>query len=122
MENLDLACASLGQQLATLDGVEDRLLTDALSVLEEQGVYACFLFLSDRGGAGGRRVREKCAEFLQRVPAGAALLGKGELFSALQALAEGPENLDKLLFVRDLLRQALVYGRYHAKSAEAGRR
>ena len=45
MQNLDLECAKLGRVLAELDGVVEKLLINALSVLEEQGIYACFLYL-----------------------------------------------------------------------------
>lgn len=117
MENLDLECAKLGRALAGLDKVDETILTDALSVLEEQGVYACFLFLNTRGGEAakaGRQICAKCAELLQGVPKGSALLGAGDVFTALQTLTK---ELDKLLFAKDLLRQALVYGRYHAKAS-----
>ena len=113
MQNLDVECANLGRALAQLDKVDDKTLTSALSVLEEQGVYACFLFLNAQGGPGGRKVSGKLAKFLQNIPEESPLLGTGDLFNALQALAG---DLDKLLFARDLLRQALVYGRYHAKA------
>ncbi|HZS70378.1 MAG TPA: hypothetical protein VFA13_00945 [Candidatus Acidoferrum sp.] len=116
MQNLDVECANLGRALAQLDKVDDKTLTSALSVLEEQGVYACFLFLNAQGGPGGRKVSGELAKFLQKVPKESPLLGNGDLFTALQALAG---DLDKLLFARDLLRQALVYGRYHAKAREA---
>jgi hypothetical protein len=116
MQNLDVECAKLGRELAQLDKVDDKTLTSALSVLEEQGVYACFLFLNAQGKDAGRNVSSKLADFLQKVPGGSPLLGNVELFTALQALAG---DLDKLLFARDLLRQALVYGRYHTKAREA---
>lgn len=116
MENLDLECAKLGRALAGL-GVGEKLLTNALSVLEEQGVYACFLYLAPEGHAG-ESIIKRCARFLEQVPPGAALLGAGDVFTALQTLAG---DLDKLLFARDLLRQALVYGRYHAKGDGGGK-
>ncbi len=115
MQNLDVECAKLGRALAQLDKV-DETLTRALGVLEEQGLYACFLFLNAQGGLTGRRVSSELAGFLQKIPADSPLLGNGEVFAALQTLAG---DLDKLFFARDLLRQALVYGRYHAKAKEA---
>ncbi|MCS7025734.1 MAG: hypothetical protein NZV14_13115 [Bryobacteraceae bacterium] len=116
MQNLDVECANLGRELAQLDKVDHKTLTSALGVLEEQGVYACFLFLNAQGGPAGQEVSGELAKFLQKLPAGSPLLGRGDLFTALQALAG---DVDKLLFARDLLRQALVYGRYHAKAKEA---
>lgn len=116
MQNLDVECAKLGRALAQLDRVDDKTLTDALSVLEEQGLYACFLFLNAQERNAGRKVSSELARFLRNVPAESPLLGNGDLFAALQTLAG---DLDKLFFARDLLRQALVYGRYHAKAKEA---
>lgn len=118
MENLDLKSAELGRALAGQKGVNDKLLTDALAVLEEQGVYAFFLFLSARGKQPGKVILEGCAKFLRETPATAPLLGNGELWEALQKLGR---NLDSLLFARDLLLRALVYGRYHVKARDAAR-
>jgi len=122
VQNLDLECAKLGQRLAGEDGIDEKLLNDALAVLEEQGVYAFFLYLKARGGQGPDRASAACAEFLRSVPQGSPLLGGGDVFSSLQRLSQ---NLDDLLFARDLLRQALVYGRYHVKAhgaSSGGRR
>lgn len=116
MENLDLKCAELGERLAGQQKVDEKLLNNALAVLEEQGVYAFFLYLKTRGGDGGESATRTCAEFLQGVPAGRPILGRGDVFQALQALGQ---DLDRLLFARDLLRQALLYGRYHAKARGA---
>lgn len=112
MRNLDLECAALGRNLAK--DTNEKVLTDSLSVLEEQGVYACFLFLQARGGDDGKKISKSCTDFLRKVPEGAPLLADGNVFEALKTLAQ---DLDKLLFAKDLLRQAFVYGRYHAKGS-----
>lgn len=113
MENLDLRCAALGKQLA--DKANEKLLTDALAVLEEQGVYAFFLYLKARGKDEGARVSEACRDFLKKTPQVQPLLAQptNDVFLELQTLAA---DLDGLLLARDLLRQGLVYGRYHAKA------
>lgn len=118
MENLELKCAELGKQLAEQPGVEETLLTDALSVLEEQGVYAFFLYLEARGRQPGRAISSSCAKLLRKTPTGSPLLTTDDMWQALQRLGE---DLDNLLFARDLLRQALIYGRYHAKARDAAR-
>lgn len=119
MQNLDVECAKLGRALALLDKVSEKTLTNALSVLDEQGLYACFLFLNAQGGQAGRSMSAEIAHFLQKVPKVLHLPHNGDLFTALQELAGDLENL---LFARDLVRQALVYGRYHAKAGEAKER
>jgi len=116
VQNLDVECAKLGQRLAEGDGVDEELVNDALTVLEEQGVYAFFLYLKARGREGANHVSTTCAEFLRSVPQGSPLLDGGDVFNSLQRLSQ---NLDDLLFARDLLRQALVYGRYQVKARGA---
>lgn len=113
-ENLDLACARAGQAIAEKPSKElEKLVTSALAVLEEQGVYALFLFLKTQGGKAAPTIEQKVREFLKTTPQQAPLLpDDGDVFALLQSMSE---DLDKLLLARDLLRQALVYARYHAR-------
>lgn len=117
MENLDLTCAELGRKLSGLEGINAKLLQDALTVLEEQGLYAFFLYLEARGKEPGKKVKDECHRFLQQTPEAKPLLSSSSinLFEALENLAR---SLDDLLFARHLLRQALVYARYHLKEKE----
>ncbi len=115
MENLDLECAKLGRELADLksDGkpIEEKVFTSALGVLEEQGPYACFLYLQAREGNAGHIITKRGTEFLGKVFGDNT--NARELLKFLQGLAS---DLDRLLFARDLLRQAFVYARYHVKA------
>jgi len=113
-ENLDLACAKVGKTIAERPSKElENIVTSALAVLEEQGIYALFLFLKTRGGSGAENVNEKIYEFLKVTPQQAPLLSdNADVFTSLQQMAT---NLDKLLLARDLVRQTLVYARYHAR-------
>lgn len=116
-ENLDLACARTGQAIAEKPSKElEKLVTSALAVLEEQGVYALFLFLKTLGGKAAPTIEQKVREFLKTTPQRAPLLsGDGDVFALLQSMSE---DLDKLLLARDLLRQTLVYARYHARGPQ----
>jgi hypothetical protein len=118
IQNLDVECAQLGSQLAeSVDERIEKVLTNALSVLEEQGVYAFFLYLHAREGDAGKRISKDCENFVRSLLPSAGPNAAAGLFPWLQELAKG---LDDLLFARDLLRQSLVYGRYHAKAKSAG--
>lgn len=122
VQNLDAACAKLGAKLASSSNKDtENSITKALGVLEEQGVYALFLYLHAREKQWGQTTSNELATFLRQNPSPQnALLGtnnNNDLFAALQTLAG---DLDKLLFARDLLHRALVYARYHAKAAQAG--
>lgn len=116
-ENLDLACARTGQAIAEKPSKElEKLVTSALAVLEEQGVYALFLFLKTRGGKAAPTIEQKVREFLKTTPQQAPLLsGDSDVFALRQSMSE---DLDKLLLARDLLRQTLVYARYHARGPQ----
>ena len=133
-ENLDLACAKTGQaivqnflkELEELKEFEklkklkklkelEKLVTSALAVLEEQGVYALFLFLETRGGKVAPTIVQEARKLLRETPRQPPLLsdnGNDDVFESLQSMSE---DLDKLLLARDLLRQALVYARYHTR-------
>ena len=116
-ENLDLACAKVGKSIAEQSSKElENLITSALAVLEEQGIYALFLYLNTKNI--GRTVSNRLYDFLRKTPQQSHLLEDGsDILSSLQKLGE---NLDNLLLARDLLRQTLVYARYHAKMHVAG--
>ncbi len=122
VQNLDAACAKLGANLASSGNKDtENSITKSLGVLEEQGVYALFLYLHAREKQWGQTTSKELATFLRQQPNQRnALLGattNNDLFAALQQLAG---DLDKLLFARDLLHRALVYARYHAKAAQGG--
>jgi len=110
-ENLDLACAKAGKTIAEHPSKElENLVTSALAVLEEQGVYALFLFLHSKGEIS---LCKKMYELLKETPQQAPLLiDREDDWKSLQQMAE---DLDKLLLARDLLRQSLIYARYHAR-------
>ncbi len=116
-ENLDLACAKLGKSIAESPSKElEKLVTSALGVLEEQGLYALSLFLNMRSDSGGEDVKQKICEFLKKTPQQAPLLSdNADVSTAFQQMAE---DLDKLLLARDLVRQSLVYARYHARVSQ----
>jgi hypothetical protein len=114
-ENLDLACAKVGKTIAEQPSKElENLITSALAVLEEQGIYALFLYLKAQGKDIGRTVSDNLHNFLKNTPQQSPLLSmdNNDIFAVLQKLGE---NLDNLLLARDLVRQSLVYARYHAR-------
>ena len=118
-ENLDLACAKAGKTIAERPSKElENLVTSALAILEEQGIYALFLFLKTRGGNEGKNISNPLYDFLKETPWQAPLLSdNADVFSSLQEMAK---DLDKLLLARDLVRQTLVYARYHARVPQKG--
>jgi hypothetical protein len=118
-ENLDLACAKEGKTIAETPSDDlHKVVTDALAVLEEQGLYALFLFL-DKAVSGkekkklAKNISQKLHVFLKMTPQQAPLLSdNADILTSLQQMAK---ELDNLLLARDLVRQSLIYARYHAR-------
>ncbi len=111
VENLDLACARVGYELSQKGKPNqlEKLLRNAEAVLEERGPYALFLYLDGQKDIG-RAVSQECVELLRRWR---LVDDDKDWRRALQALAQ---DLDSLLFARDLLRRALIYGLEHVKA------
>ena len=159
VQNLHVACATLGVKLGSSGNKDtENSITKALGVLEEQGIYAMFLYLVARedskfvpdliafmegwcGLKGGKQRYEswtKAKRKLDEVKKSAKspkdghrkevsqsveTATKDEMASReafFQTLCGYADNVDKLLFARDLLYRALVYARYHAKAAQIG--
>lgn len=120
IENLDIQCAILGEKLGK--SVDETFLTNSLSVLEEQGVYALFLYLDSRRKEWATGIKQECMHFLRTTPKTSPLIsrgdGKSNDYNELKVLSQ---DIDKLLLGRDLLRQGLVYARYHAKARSSER-
>ncbi|MEW6140413.1 MAG: hypothetical protein AB1733_19510 [Thermodesulfobacteriota bacterium] len=118
-ENLDLACAKVGRTIAKTPSDDlHKVATDTLAVLEEQGLYAIFLYL-ENAVSGARKkelakgISQELHKFLKVTPQQAPLLSdNADVFTSLQQMAK---DLDELLLARDLVRQTLVYARYHAR-------
>ncbi len=127
-ENLDLACAKVGKTIAEQPSKElekkelKNLITRALAVLEEQGIYALFLYLKAQGKNIkniGETVSDRLYDFLKETPRQSHLLENGpDVLSALQKLGE---NLDRLLLACELVQRSLVYARYHVRLREEER-
>ena len=157
VQNLHVACATLGVKLGSSGNKDtENSITKALGVLEEQGIYAMFLYLVARedskfvpdliafmegwcGLKGGKQRYEswtKAKKKLDEVKKSAKshkdrkgvrqaveTARKDEKASReafFQALCDYANDLDNLLFARDLLHRTLVYARYHAKAAQIG--
>jgi len=121
MPNIDYLCAERGRAIGTQQGVEESLINHALGVLQENGVYAMFLFCASRGDAHRQpatHIGTQCTDLLS--DEGVALLPQGTTYDNRQdlfiRLGELAGNLSRLLFAKDLLERTLTYARYHAKA------
>jgi len=116
VQNLDILCAEKGRKLAEIDKMEERILNAALGVLEEQGPYAMLLYLKARHGEIFNQVEEEFKALLREVFQ-REIENQTDVLAMVSTLAE---DLDNLLFTRDLFRNTLAYARYHLKAKGGG--
>jgi hypothetical protein len=96
----------------------ENTITKSLGVLQEQGVYAFFLFLAYRKGElGANQTTQYTWEMLRIVDASLSEASAGKPIP-WDELRELTNDLDKLLLARELLEQTLIYARYHAKALD----
>ncbi|RME00491.1 MAG: hypothetical protein D6816_13625 [Bacteroidetes bacterium] len=120
--NLDIQCAELGRQLAFIRDekgkqIEEKVFNEALAVLEEQGPYAMFLYLKAKHSKVAPPICKESLRFLKEDVFSGRLNDAKDILDAIKIVAE---DLDNLLFARDLLRTALAYARYHLKAKSGG--
>jgi len=123
--NLDRQCAEYGYRIAVEvhqaigKGAENHI-TKSLGVLQEDGVYAFFLYQESRGKSekpGTDQLKALAAELLNK----AKIESFAPVSDPLEAIRKEnglAADLDNLLLAKQLLEQALIYARYHAKALE----
>ncbi|MCX7682948.1 MAG: hypothetical protein N2508_13450 [Anaerolineae bacterium] len=121
--NLDQLCAKYGWQIAdevhrAIGRQAENHITKSLGVLQEDGVYAFFLYQASRGSRekpGADKLTTQAAAFLKEAGIQAFQNGTDPLKAVRERLAS---DLDQLLLAKHLLEQALIYARYHTKALE----
>ena len=118
--NLDFHCFECAAPLAD---IEVGLINKAVGVLQENGVYALILFLKSRGDKEKEPAQRICEALcdlwgrrrlaLHDMPAGSPYR------AALAAAGAFAQDVDQLLFARDVTERMLIYARYHAKAGLA---
>ena len=121
--NLDVRCAELGKKLAEMPDMQTKTLHAALSVLEEQGPFALFLYLKSREAKLADSFIDEwvpfvCHHVFQKPieECDAKTLAKNDGDKWLTVMQQLSSDLDDLLFAKDLLRQALIYATYFLKA------
>lgn len=120
-QNLDQLCAKHGWKIAdqvhqAIGKQAENHITKSLGVLQEDGVYAFFLYQASRGlreKPGAEKLAGQANAFLQEAGIQAFQKDGDPLKAVRDHLAS---DLDQLLLAKRLLEQALIYARYHAKA------
>ncbi|OAB62042.1 hypothetical protein AY599_22845 [Leptolyngbya valderiana BDU 20041] len=131
VKNLDRLAAEHAQAIIdnTIDNTKGRkagdvenTVTKALGVLQEDGVYACFLYLLAREKENGEAVVLEMLNLLEGLGFGWTKPqkdGKDDLSpdAVLKHITKHiTQDLDRLLLAKETLEQMLIYARYGAKA------
>jgi len=125
MLNLDYRCMEYGQKIGKIsDSNLESNLRKALGVLQEDGVYAMFLWLEKNASD----VRKELVELFNKedetthVKLSNYFLKSNKSFSQddfdefCNDLREVAKDIDKLLFMKKLLERTVTYALYHARA------
>ena len=123
MKNLDKLCAKYGYEFAekvsqafNSDAKKaESLLTKALGVLQEQGLYAFALFCESRGSAesnGAKKITEITTKLLNELN----LISNTNLLEEIRKDNGLASRLEDLILAIQMLEKSLIYARYHAKA------
>lgn len=118
MQNTDMICAKYGSQIAVeLNKSEESLVNKSLGVLQEDGVYAFFLFLAAQD-KGEKNTPADCIQnyifdllkvFFQSI--------KNSHEDILSIIRDNlAEDLNNLFLAKDIIERTMVYARYHLKA------
>lgn len=100
----------------------DNLVTKTLGVLQENGVYACFLFLLSRTRPKDEKIARTVQKQLLQLAADDLPFGWGnpQSWDAEAVLRHVSDmlcaDLDPLLMTKEIFEQTLIYARYGAKA------
>lgn len=118
-QNLDYLAAqhaqAIVQALKSDPKKAEITLTKTLGVLQENGVYACFLYVL-------AREKDASGHILPQMRALLTALGiQNELPDDLEYAKKLTGDLPTLLLAREALERLLIYARYGAKAADKGK-
>ncbi|MBF2029757.1 MAG: hypothetical protein IGS48_23875 [Oscillatoriales cyanobacterium C42_A2020_001] len=118
--NLDRLAAQHAQALIknTKDDIETTV-TKALGVLQEDGVYACFLYLLAKEKENGKATVAEMLNLLDGLTFGWSKPTSNKPEDILSHITEKVTvNLERLLLAKETLEQMLIYARYGAKARQ----
>jgi hypothetical protein len=123
LPNLDRLAAQCAQNIIRTTTDVENTVTKALGVLQENGVYACFLYLLAKEKSNSEKVVEEMLNLLEGLGFGwEKPTSSNDPEVVLQHITDKvtvnlePVNLERLLLAKETLEQMLIYARYGAKA------
>ena len=105
MKNLDAEINKAGYEIAQV--VDENFINKILGVLSNDGVYAMWIYCKSKKDIKEDELLEKLKDVLE--------IKNDKYEEYFQKLSE---NLNDLLFKKEILEKALTYARYHAKAMD----
>ena len=115
MPNLDFECATVGAGLS--NNTDEDTVRKCLGVLQENGVYACFLYALSLKNSKGQSIIEALANLLKTnipdagIPDSINTSNINEAFKKLLG-----EDIDRLFLAKWLMETTLTYTLYHLRA------
>ncbi|NJR52924.1 MAG: hypothetical protein HC780_28540 [Leptolyngbyaceae cyanobacterium CSU_1_3] len=102
----------------------ENTVTKALGVLQEDGVYACFLYLLAKEKEPGKKVIEQMLDLLEGLGFGwNKPVTENSSDVVLKHVTDHvTQDLERLLLAKETLEQMLIYARYGAKARQDAER
>lgn len=122
--NLDRLAARYAQEIisrtsAKKPGEVENTITKALGILQENGVYACFLYIRAKEREIGDVLVEEMLNLLDDLGFGWGKPAVNKAEDILRYITEEiTGNLERLLLAKETLEQMLIYARYGAKARD----
>ena len=123
INNLDRLAAETAQKFVSSNIINNKTakekentITKGLGVLQENGVYACFLYLLAKEGEIGKVAVNQMLTLLCKMPYEWAHPGDNPESILKFVYEKVSDNLEKLLLVKETLEQMLIYARYGVKA------
>ena len=89
--------------------------TKALGILQENGIYACFLYLLAKEGERGRVIVGEMLELIDRLGFGWDKPDSNDVEGVLSYVREKvTADMERMLLIKEVLEQMLIYARYGA--------
>lgn len=95
----------------------DNIVTKALGILQENGIYACFLYLLAKEKKNGGIVVDKMLDLLEELGFGWGKPSGDKLDDVLSYITDKvTKELEPMLLAKETLEKMLIYARYGAKA------
>ncbi len=89
--------------------------TKALGILQENGIYACFLYLLAKEGERGRVIVGEMLDLIDRLGFGWDKPDSNDVEGVLSYVSEKvTADMERMLLIKEVLEQMLIYARYGA--------